>query len=99
MPPVAKLVRMRVADGRRADLAAILEPVRAAAAEDPGTEAWSLHGDRSDPDLVFIYERYRDQEALEAHDQLPVLREAIAQVGAVLQGPPEVIEADVLAAG
>lgn len=98
MSAVAKLVRMRVAAGRQDDLLAVLEPVRAAASGDPGTETWSIHGSLEDPGLVFIYERYRDQAALEAHDQLPELREALAQVGDLLEGAPEVVEADVLAA-
>lgn len=97
MAPIAKLVRMHVADGQRNELVAALEPVRAAAQSDPGTEAWTMHVDLARPDDVFIYERYRDQAAAVAHDELPVLKEAIGRVGALLTGPPEVIHAEILA--
>lgn len=99
MSAVAKLVRMRVAEGRRDDLLAVLEPVRVAASEDPGTEIWSIHGSPEDPGQVFIYERYRDRAALDAHDELPVLREAIGQLRGLLEGAPEVLRAEVLAQG
>lgn len=96
MPPIVKLVQLHVAEGRRQELLELLEPVRAAAAEDPGTEAWAVHADRSRPDQIFIYERYRDHAAAEIHEALPVLREAIAGIGACLARPPSVIDADLL---
>lgn len=97
MSPITKLVRMHVADGRRDELLAALEPVRSAARDDSGTEVWTVHVDRERPDQVFIYERYRDQAAANAHDDLPVLKEAIGRLGALLAGPPEVIHAEILA--
>jgi quinol monooxygenase YgiN len=98
MAPLAKLVRMHVVDGRRDELVEALEPVRAAAESDPGTEAWTIHVDREHPDQVFIYERYRDQAAADSHDELPVLKEAVGRVGAFLSEPPEVTHAEILAA-
>jgi quinol monooxygenase YgiN len=97
MEPIAKLVRMHVASGRRDELVEALEPVRVAAQSDPGTEVWTIHVDREDPDRVFIYERYRDQAAADSHDELPILKEAVGRVGAFLAGPPEVIHAQILA--
>jgi quinol monooxygenase YgiN len=97
MAPIAKLVRMRVVDGRRDELVDALEPVRAAAESDPGTEVWTIHVNREDPDQVFVYERYRDQAAADSHDQLPVLKEALARTGDLLASPPEVIHAEILA--
>jgi quinol monooxygenase YgiN len=98
MAPLAKLVRMHVVDGRRDELVEALEPVRAAAESDPGTEAWTIHVDREHPDQVFIYERCRDQAAADSHDELPVLKEAVGRVGAFLSEPPEVTHAEILAA-
>ena len=97
MTPIAKLVRMHVASGQRDELVSTLEPVRAAAHTDPGTEVWTIHVDREHPDEVFIYERYRDQAAADSHDELAVLKEAVGRVGAFLTGPPEVIHAEILA--
>ena len=97
MAPTAKLVRMRVVEGRRDELLKALEPVRAAAAGDPGTEIWTVHVDDERPDQVFIYERYRDQTAEDLHDRLSVLAEARERTGRLLAEPPEVIHAEILA--
>ncbi|MFZ0042003.1 MAG: antibiotic biosynthesis monooxygenase [Solirubrobacteraceae bacterium] len=97
MAPLAKLVRLHVIDSRREELVEALEPVRAAAESDPGTEAWIMHVDREHPNRVFIYERYRDQAAADAHDNLPVLKDALGRTEALLAEPPEVIHAEILA--
>ena len=98
MPPIAKLVRMRVADGRRDELLDGARARAAAAKGDAGTEVWIMHANQSAPNEVFIYERYRDQAAADAHDQLPVLKVALERTGACLAAPPEVIHAEILAA-
>jgi quinol monooxygenase YgiN len=98
MPPVAKLVRLHVADGRRDELLEMLEPVRQAAEGDAGTVMWTMHAIKAQPNEVFIYERYRDQAAADAHDQLPALKVALQRTGPCLAAPPEVIHAEILAA-
>jgi quinol monooxygenase YgiN len=93
---VAKLVRLSVNAGQRDHLLEALAPVRELAAADPGTELWTIHLDHESPDRLFIYERYRDQAAADAHDQSPVLKDALQRTGAFLAGPPEIFEGDVL---
>lgn len=97
MPPIAKLVRLPVAEGRRDELVAALEPVRGLAESDPGTEVWSIHADREHPDRVFIYELYRDQAAAEAHDESPTLKAALQRTREFLSGPPEFLHGELLA--
>jgi hypothetical protein len=43
MPPIAKLVQLQVSEGRRDELLVLLEPVRAASAEEPWTERRAVH--------------------------------------------------------
>ncbi len=97
MPPVVKLVSLHAADGRREQLLQALEPVRAASLDASGTQTWTLHADSSDPNRIFIYERYEDAAAAAAHDALPALREALPLVAECVSGPPEVIHAEILA--
>ena len=97
MPRIAKLVRLSVAEGQRDALIAALEPVRTMAESDPGTEVWSIHADRERPDRVFVYELYRDEAAAEAHDQSPVLKQALQKTSAFLTGPPEFLHGELLA--
>jgi quinol monooxygenase YgiN len=96
MPQVAKVVHLSVLDGKREDLVAALAPVRALADDDPGTEQWTMHVDHEDPNQLFIYERYRDQAAADAHDESPVLKSALRATSALLAGPPEIIHGVVL---
>lgn len=97
MPPIAKLVRLPVAEGRRDELVAALEPIRSLAEADPGTEVWTIHADTGDPNRVFIYEVYRDQTAEDAHDRSPVLKETLQSTSVLLTGPPEIIHGEILA--
>ncbi len=96
MSKVAKLVRLSVNAGQREHLLEALAPVRELAAADPGTDQWTIHLDHESPDRLFIYECYRDQAAADAHDQSPVLKEALQRTGAFLAGPPEIFEGEVL---
>jgi quinol monooxygenase YgiN len=96
MSKVAKLVRLSVKAGQRDQLVAALASVRELAAADPGTDLWTIHADDESPERLFIYECYRDQAAAEAHDQSPVLKEALQRTGAFLTGPPEIIHGEVL---
>jgi quinol monooxygenase YgiN len=97
MPPIAKVVRLSLVEGRRDQLVVALGPVRALAENDPETESWTMHADEADPNRVFIYECYRNRAAAERHDQSPVLKQALASVSSLLAGPPEIILGEVLA--
>ncbi len=96
MPQIAKFVRLSVAPGQREQLVAALAPVRGLAEGDPGTELWTIHLDRDNPNQLFIYECYRDQAALDAHDESPLLKAVLQSTSAFLTGPPEIIHGDVL---
>jgi quinol monooxygenase YgiN len=96
MPQIAKLVRLKVAEGQREQLVAALAPVRELAAGDPGTEVWTIHADDASPDDLFIYELYRDQAAADAHDESPVLKSALQSTAVFMAGPPEFIHGEVL---
>jgi quinol monooxygenase YgiN len=97
MPQIAKVVRLKVVDGKREQLVAALVPVRELAASDPGTEVWTIHLESGKPDELFIYELYRDQAAADAHDESPVFKSALRSTGAFMAGPPEFIHGEVLA--
>ncbi len=97
MTQVAKLVRLKVAEGQREQLVAALDPVRELCASEPGTEQWTIHFESDNPNEVFIYECYRDQAAADAHDESPVLKAALQNSGAFLAGPPEIIHGEVRA--
>ena len=62
-------VRMVFSQEDRAEIAEILRSLTTASRQEPGCVSYVPHAVYGDPDTIVIYEQYRDQEALEAHQQ------------------------------
>lgn len=60
-------VRMRFAPEDRAEIRSILQNLGSASRQEPGCVNYVAHSVETDPDVIVIYEQYRDAEALEAH--------------------------------
>lgn len=60
-------VRMRFAPEDRAEIRSILQNLGSASRQEPGCVNYVAHSVEADPDVIVIYEQYRDAEALEAH--------------------------------
>jgi quinol monooxygenase YgiN len=60
-------VRMRFAPEDRADVVDTLRLLAAASRQEPGCVSYIPHHVEDDPDVVIIYEQYKDQKALAAH--------------------------------
>ena len=76
----AMVVELRSAPGRREDLrsamVAILGPTRAEA----GCLRYDLHEDREDPDVLAVYEVWRDAAALSRHRESDHVREINSRI-------------------
>jgi quinol monooxygenase YgiN len=59
-----------------------------AVADEEGTELFVVHRVEGDPDTVFFYEVYRDQDALDAHRKNPALAASGPALGELLGGAP-----------
>jgi quinol monooxygenase YgiN len=91
--PVARIVidvRLIAHAGRRDDLLAAFDALHAAVGDEPGTEVFTMHIARDDPDVVVVHEVYRDDDALAAHQGSPALRDLVGTLGDLLAGPPEI---------
>ncbi|MCW7753075.1 antibiotic biosynthesis monooxygenase [Desulfobotulus sp. H1] len=64
------------------------ELVRAAASEE-GVLVYSLHKDRKNPGVFFVYERYADREAFQRHGSMAHVQEFFKWVGPHLLQQPE----------
>jgi quinol monooxygenase YgiN len=64
-------VRMKFAPEDRADVVETLRLLAAASRQEPGCVSYIPHQVEDDPDVVVIYEQYRDQKALAAHRETP----------------------------
>ncbi len=60
-------VRMRFRTEDRDEIAGILQELTRHTREEPGCVSYVPHVVESDPDIVVIYEQYRDQAAAEFH--------------------------------
>jgi quinol monooxygenase YgiN len=64
---VSFTVRMKFASEDRADIVESLRQLAAASRQEPGCVSYIPHHVEDDPDVVVIYEQYKDEKALAAH--------------------------------
>jgi quinol monooxygenase YgiN len=64
---VSYIVRFKFAPEDRSELEEILRNLAEASRREPGCVTWVPHQLQEDPNIVVIYEQYRDDEALAAH--------------------------------
>jgi quinol monooxygenase YgiN len=67
MQEPAGMVTMVAKPGRDEELLEVLTTMATIAAADEGTEVYAVHRVRNDPATFFIYELYRDKDALSLH--------------------------------
>jgi quinol monooxygenase YgiN len=92
MPEKTFIVKLTTADGKRDEVVAALEKLVEATEGEPGTLQYVLHTDTTDPDVVWFYEHYSDDDALQAHMTSPAMREAMGAFGGLLAGAPDMRE-------
>ena len=69
-----------------------MEPMFDQVQQEPGTEIYVLNDDAGNPDVLWMYELYADQDAFQAHSSSPAMMEFIGTFGGDLMGaPPELM--------
>jgi quinol monooxygenase YgiN len=68
---ISFIVRMRFAKEDRKDVLEAVQQLTAASRQEPGCVSYIPHEMAGEPNLVMIYEQYRDEAALEAHRASP----------------------------
>ena len=91
MSKVAILAKLPVQPGKRDEFIDAFSSMFPVAEAEPGTLVYALHADDADENLVWIYELYRDQAALDEHSGSDGMKAAIAAFGPLLAGRPELI--------
>ncbi|MCP8463580.1 antibiotic biosynthesis monooxygenase [Pseudomonas sp. ZM23] len=90
-------IKTRVKSGRADDfLAAIKVNAAASVASEPGCLVFDVSLDRVDPDVVYLYEIYRDDAAYEAHTKTAHFRDSRPLVEPLIV-EQECFESDVIA--
>jgi quinol monooxygenase YgiN len=57
--------------GRESEVAEVFEKLTAESRKEPGCDVYQVHKHKTEPRRFFIYERYKDDAALEAHRATP----------------------------
>jgi quinol monooxygenase YgiN len=96
MPQIAVVVKIAAVEGKRDDLLAELGRLVDAAKDEPGTLQYVVMADAGDPNSVLTYELYADQAALDAHASSPTMAEVGKSLGGLLDGAPELHQAQVV---
>ena len=89
MPKVAMVAKLTAADGKREELAAVLEKIFPAVEQESGTEVYVLHEDLGDPNVLWFYELYSDNDALGAHGSSEAMKEMLGGLGGLIGAAPE----------
>lgn len=86
---VSMIIKLPAQEGKGEELVAVLGEVVAATASEPGTLQYICLQDNSNPDIVWMFEMYEDQAAVEAHSNGEVFKAAFPKLGKLLGGAPE----------
>jgi quinol monooxygenase YgiN len=96
MSKVATIAKIAAKEGQRDQLARALEQGLATAAGEEGTIMYILHADANDPNLLWFYELYRDDDARTTHATSDGMKALGPVVGPFMAGRPELIRLEPL---
>ncbi len=89
MPQVSVIAKLTAKQGKRDELVGHLGKLVAVVEEDPGALIYSVHLSRDEPDVVWFFELYTNQAALDAHAGSEALKSAGGGMADLLGGRPE----------
>lgn len=98
MAKITLIATLTAADGKEQQLRDAIVDLIAAAEEEPGCEIYSAHASRDEPGIFRFFELYTDSNALKAHGKGERMALAMAGLGGLMAGPPEVLRLTPVAA-
>ena len=93
---VGLFVRLPGLPGARPALLDALHTYADRLAEEPGTELFVVSVDPGDPDVVWLNEWFRDDEAVQAHRAAPAFADLMTTMPSLLSGPAGILRIDPL---
>jgi quinol monooxygenase YgiN len=94
--PYAFVARIEAKPERAEDVAALLTGALPLAQAEAGTVAW--YAARTSPTTFWIFDTFGSEDARQAHMNGQIAAALMAKADELLASPPEILEADVLAA-
>jgi quinol monooxygenase YgiN len=91
---LAVIAKIKTKDGKADDLVALMKDILPSVRQEEGTVYYTVNRDRTDPNVVVVVEKYRDDAAFQAHSTTPYLAELFGKAGAFLEGDMELMMMD-----
>jgi quinol monooxygenase YgiN len=95
---ISIVATIRVAEEKADEAAEVLRAVARAVQGEPGTLAYTVGRSQADPAVFTVFELYGDEDALAAHRAARAYTEVQLPLRSLLDGTPDVVVADVVAA-
>jgi quinol monooxygenase YgiN len=99
MAKVCLLARLVAQEGKGDELAAAFDTIFEQVQQEPGTEVYVLNRSAQDPDVFWFYELYTDGDALSAHGNSDVMKEAAPKFGHLIKDSEMIVGAPIKAEG
>jgi quinol monooxygenase YgiN len=92
MGKIAVHAKLTAAEGKGGDVVAAFSSLYDGPLDaESGCEVHVIHQVKDNPDVVFFYELYSDDEAFKAHGQGEALRAVFPKLAGLLAGAPEML--------
>ncbi len=89
---VAVHVKLTAPEGKGADLIAAFEELYTGPLDaEGGTELHIIHAAKDNPDVVFFYELYADEESYKAHGAGEALKAVMPKLAGLVAAAPEML--------
>ena len=88
MSQTSLFVKMVAQPGKRDEILDALETMIPVVAEEEGTLVYSFHADAGDEDTIWIFELYRDGDALATHGGSEAIGAMFGTIGGLFAEPP-----------
>lgn len=98
MSKISLIAKLTAAEGKSEELNAALVALAAAGSEEPGLEIYSFHRSKDDENVIYAFELYTNQEALDVHGKGETMKAAMGAMGGLLGARPEVTLLDPVSA-
>ena len=89
MSTVALLAKLPAAEGKGAELAEAFKVAFEHVNKEAGTRLYVLHADATNADILWIYEIYENQDAMNAHMGSDAFKAFSKSLGEFVDGAPE----------
>lgn len=87
-----QVIKFHVRPDALADFKSAMLKDKAGTMTDPGVVEMKFFAQNDDPNILFAYERFRDEAAMQAHTAKPYVQELIAMLETSLSQPPELLK-------